>query len=58
MSAPQAPQFNPALATQVQGGGDITLGAKPIPQKVYVVESDIRTVQNKVNVIENNSIIG
>lgn len=58
ITAPQAPQFNPALATQVQGGGDVTLGAKPIPQKVYVVESDIRTVQNKVSVIENNSKIG
>lgn len=57
-SAPQAPQFNPALATQVQGAGDVTLGPKPIPQKVYVVESDIRSVQNKVSVIERNSTIG
>lgn len=57
-SAPQAPQFNPALATQVQGAGDVTLGPKPVPQKVYVVESDIRSVQNKVAVIDRNATIG
>ena len=57
-SAPQAPQFNPALATQVQGAGDVTLGPKPVPQKVYVVESDIRGVQNKVAVIDRNATIG
>lgn len=58
ISAPQAPQFNPALATQVQGAGDVTLGPKPVPQKVYVVESDIRSVQNKVAVIDRNAKIG
>jgi len=42
----------------VQGAGDVTLGPKPVPQKVYVVESDIRNVQNKVSVIERNSTIG
>lgn len=57
-SAPQAPQFNPALATQVQGAGDVTIGSKPVPQKVYVVESDIRSVQNKVGVIDRNATIG
>lgn len=57
-SAPQAPQFNPALATQVSGAGDVTLGPKPVPQKVYVVESDIRSVQNKVAVIDRNATIG
>lgn len=57
-SAPQAPQFNPALATQVSGSGDVTLGPKPVPQKVYVVESDIRGVQNKVAVIDRNATIG
>jgi hypothetical protein len=61
-SAPSAggsqsvPQFNPAVAQQVQGGGDVQLGMKP--QKVYVVESDIRGTMNKVDVIEANATIG
>jgi hypothetical protein len=50
------PQFNPAVAQQVQGGGDVQLGMKP--QKVYVVESDIRGTMNKVDVIEANATIG
>jgi hypothetical protein len=40
----------------VQGGGDVQLGMKP--QKVYVVESDIRGTMNKVDVIEANATIG
>lgn len=56
-SAPPAvPQFNPAVAQQVQGGGDVQLGMKP--QKVYVVESDIRGTMNKVDVIQSNATIG
>ena len=50
------PQFNPAVAQQVQGGGDVQLGMKP--QKVYVVESDIRGSMNKVDVIQSNAKIG
>ena len=50
------PQFNPAVAQQVQGGGDVQLGMKP--QKVYVVESDIRGSMNKVDVIQSNATIG
>jgi hypothetical protein len=53
---PSVPQFNPAVAQQVQGGGDVQLGMKP--QKVYVVESDIRGTMNKVDVIEANATIG
>jgi len=55
-STQSVPQFNPAVAQQVQGGGDIQLGMKP--QKVYVVESDIRGTMNKVDVIEANATIG
>jgi hypothetical protein len=55
-SAGSVPQFNPAVAQQVQGGGDVQLGMKP--QKVYVVESDIRGTMNKVDVIEANATIG
>jgi hypothetical protein len=55
-TAPSVPQFNPAVAQQVQGGGDVQLGMKP--QKVYVVESDIRSSMNKVDVIEANATIG
>ena len=56
-SAPASvPQFNPAVAQQVQGGGDVQLGMKP--QKVYVVESDIRGSMNKVDVIQSNAKIG
>lgn len=55
-SAPAVPQFNPAVAQQVQGGGDVQLGMKP--QKVYVVESDIRGTMNKVDVIQSNATIG
>jgi len=55
-SAPAVPQFNPAVAQQVQGGGDVQLGMKP--QKVYVVESDIRGSMNKVDVIQSNAKIG
>jgi hypothetical protein len=55
-AAPSVPQFNPAVAQQVQGGGDVQLGMKP--QKVYVVESDIRGTMNKVDVIEANATIG
>lgn len=55
-SAPSVPQFNPAVAQQVQGGGDVQLGMKP--QKVYVVESDIRGTMNKVDVIQSNATIG
>lgn len=54
--SPSVPQFNPAVAQQVQGGGDVQLGMKP--QKVYVVESDIRGTMNKVDVIEANATIG
>ena len=54
--APSVPQFNPAVAQQVQGGGDVQLGMKP--QKVYVVESDIRGSMNKVDVIQSNAKIG
>jgi hypothetical protein len=54
--ASAVPQFNPAVAQQVQGGGDIQLGMKP--QKVYVVESDIRGSMNKVDVIQSNAKIG
>lgn len=53
---PSVPQFNPAVAQQVQGGGDVQLGMKP--QKVYVVESDIRGTMNKVDVIQSNAKIG
>jgi hypothetical protein len=53
---PSVPQFNPAVAQQVQGGGDVQLGMKP--QKVYVVESDIRGSMNKVDVIQSNAKIG
>ena len=55
-SAGSVPQFNPAVAQQVQGGGDVQLGMKP--QKVYVVESDIRGTMNKVDVIVANATIG
>lgn len=55
-SAASVPQFNPAVAQQVQGGGDVQLGMKP--QKVYVVESDIRGSMNKVDVIQSNAKIG
>jgi hypothetical protein len=55
-AASSVPQFNPAVAQQVQGGGDVQLGMKP--QKVYVVESDIRGTMNKVDVIEANATIG
>jgi hypothetical protein len=55
-SSQSVPQFNPAVAQQVQGGGDVQLGMKP--QKVYVVESDIRGTMNKVDVIEANATIG
>jgi hypothetical protein len=55
-AAPSVPQFNPAVAQQVQGGGDVQLGMKP--QKVYVVESDIRGSMNKVDVIQSNAKIG
>ena len=55
-AAPSVPQFNPAVAQQVQGGGDVQLGMKP--QKVYVVESDIRGTMNKVDVIQSNATIG
>ena len=55
-STQTVPQFNPAVAQQVQGGGDVQLGMKP--QKVYVVESDIRGTMNKVDVIEANATIG
>jgi hypothetical protein len=55
-SSTSVPQFNPAVAQQVQGGGDIQLGMKP--QKVYVVESDIRGSMNKVDVIQSNAKIG
>jgi hypothetical protein len=55
-ATPSVPQFNPAVAQQVQGGGDVQLGMKP--QKVYVVESDIRGTMNKIDVIEANATIG
>ena len=55
-ASPSVPQFNPAVAQQVQGGGDVQLGMKP--QKVYVVESDIRGTMNKVDVIQSNATIG
>jgi hypothetical protein len=46
-----------ATGNQVSGAGAISLNSQP-QTKVYVVESDIRRVQNRVEVIENNARIG
>lgn len=55
ISVPRQP--NLAVGREVSGAGAISLGSQP-NSKVYVVESDIRRVQNKVDVIEQNSKIG
>ncbi len=45
----------PIQGTQVEGAGDRTAGNS---MRVYVVESDIRNTQNRIDVIESNSTIG
>ena len=56
LSAPtlNAPRL-PIQGTQVEGAGDRTAGNS---MRVYVVESDIRNTQNRIDVIESNSTIG
>lgn len=60
-SVPSAPNMSiprmTATGNEVSGAGAISLSSQP-NNKVYVVESDIRRVQNKVEVIENNARIG
>lgn len=60
-SVPSAPNMSiprmAATGNEVSGAGAISLSSQP-NNKVYVVESDIRRVQNKVEVIENNARIG
>lgn len=60
-SVPSAPNMSiprmTAAGNEVSGAGAISLSSQP-NNKVYVVESDIRRVQNKVEVIENNARIG
>jgi hypothetical protein len=60
-SVPSAPNMSvprmAATGNQVSGAGAVSLNSQP-QTKVYVVESDIRRVQNKVEVIENNARIG
>ena len=60
-SVPSAPNMSvprmTATGNQVSGAGAISLNSQP-QTKVYVVESDIRRVQNRVEVIENNARIG
>ena len=60
-SVPSAPNMSvprmTAAGNQVSGAGAISLNSQP-QTKVYVVESDIRRVQNRVEVIENNARIG
>jgi hypothetical protein len=60
-SVPSAPNMSvprmTATGNQVSGAGAVSLNSQP-QTKVYVVESDIRRVQNKVEVIENNARIG
>lgn len=60
-SLPSAPNMSiprmTATGNEVSGAGAISLSSQP-NNKVYVVESDIRRVQNKVEVIENNARIG
>lgn len=49
----------PPIQGLTQGAGDIQLGnQKPQPQRVYVVESDIRNTQNRVDVINQNATLG
>ena len=45
----------PIQGTNVEGAGDRTAGNS---MRVYVVESDIRNTQNRIDVIESNSTIG
>ena len=60
-SVPSAPNMSvprmTATGNQVSGAGAVSLNSQP-QTKVYVVESDIRRVQNRVEVIENNARIG
>lgn len=60
-SVPSAPNMSvprmTATGNQVSGAGAISLNSQP-QTKVYVVESDITRVQNRVEVIENNARIG
>jgi hypothetical protein len=51
------PRQTSATGTTVQGAGDININSQGQRQRVYVVESDIRKVSNRVDVIESNSTI-
>ena len=51
-------QFNQSLVGGRVAGVDTTGQTGPLHQRVYVVESDITTTQNRVRVLENNSTFG
>lgn len=54
-TAPSLPSYRPATGTDVTGAGDVMVSTKQSPMKVYVVESEITNVQNKVKVMNNTA---
>lgn len=52
---PAPPSFNPAQGTNVQGAGNINLNTQPTSTRVYVLETDIRNTQKRVDTIQSNA---
>jgi hypothetical protein len=54
-STPSAPSFTPAQGTNVQGAGNVNLSSQANQSRVYVLETDIRSTTNRVDVIQANA---
>lgn len=54
-TAPSLPSYRPPSGTEVTGAGDIRVSTQQNTMKVFVVESEITNVQNKVKVMTNTA---
>lgn len=54
-TAPSLPSYRPPSGTEVTGAGDVRVSTQQNTMKVFVVESEITNVQNKVKVMTNTA---
>lgn len=54
-TAPSLPTYRPPSGTEVTGAGDVRVSTQQNAMRVFVVESEITNVQNKVKVMNNTA---
>lgn len=54
-TAPSLPTYRPPSGTEVTGAGDVRVSNQQNAMRVFVVESEITNVQNKVKVMNNTA---